>query len=199
VDEPTFDNFVVGPWNGFAHAACRYIADAPGRSYNPLVLFGPTGGGKTHLLLATAPLVRADHPGLSVSFLAGTVVHQQLVEPRPHGTVPTTLDGYGDVLLIDDVNSIVEEPPARDLLVQLARERAETNRQLLVTLSLPAPGGPDFLDRLRPLERSLWADVLRAPTRHGGAPTVTASGVAMTTCVSANLQPSPGPRSARPY
>ena len=71
-EEYTFERFVVGSSNKFAHAAARAVADNPGHSYNPLYIYGESGLGKTHLLYAIANSIHQNKPGLSEFNILGT-------------------------------------------------------------------------------------------------------------------------------
>jgi chromosomal replication initiator protein len=101
----TFDRFVIGEGNRFAHAAALTVAEAPSEAYNPLFLHGPPGLGKTHLLVAIANYLRANAPGLTVRYTTAECFTNEFV-----GALRTTgVEGFKgryrgiDVLLIDDV------------------------------------------------------------------------------------------------
>jgi len=101
----TFDRFVIGEGNRFAHAAALTVAEAPSEAYNPLFLHGPPGLGKTHLLVAIANYLRANAPGLTVRYTTAESFTNEFV-----GALRTTgVEGFKsryrgiDVLLIDDV------------------------------------------------------------------------------------------------
>ncbi|HEY5053198.1 MAG TPA: chromosomal replication initiator protein DnaA [Solirubrobacterales bacterium] len=101
----TFDRFVIGEGNRFAHAAALTVAEAPSEAYNPLFLHGPPGLGKTHLLVAIANYLRANAPGLTVRYTTAEGFTNEFV-----GALRTTgVEGFKsryrgiDVLLIDDI------------------------------------------------------------------------------------------------
>jgi chromosomal replication initiator protein len=101
----TFDRFVIGEGNRFAHAAALAVAEAPSEAYNPLFLHGPPGLGKTHLLVAIANYLRTNAPGLSVRYTTAESFTNEFV-----GALRTTgVEGFKsryrgiDVLLIDDI------------------------------------------------------------------------------------------------
>ena len=87
-EEYTFERFVVGSSNKFAHAAARAVADNPGHSYNPLYIYGESGLGKTHLLYAIANSIHQNKPGLSVVYVKGGYLHQRADPGHSGGTQP---------------------------------------------------------------------------------------------------------------
>ena len=87
-EEYTFERFVVGSSNKFAHAAARAVADNPGHSYNPLYIYGESGLGKTHLLYAIANSIHQNKPGLSVVYVKGRYLHQRADPGHSGGTQP---------------------------------------------------------------------------------------------------------------
>ena len=108
-----FDNFVVGPSNEFAHAASLAVADNPNIIYNPLVIYGPSGVGKTHLLLAIKNHIRRKFPYKSVEYTRCEDFTNQLIKSLHEGKLGMgTIDDFRnkyrnvDVLLIDDIHFI---------------------------------------------------------------------------------------------
>ena len=93
----TFEGFVVGPSNRLAAAAARRAAESPGTSYNPLVVYGGPGMGKTHLLTAVGHLASAVRPELRVAYRDYGDGRRDDV-PRERGLVPEGLEPQGDVL-----------------------------------------------------------------------------------------------------
>jgi chromosomal replication initiator protein len=104
----TFDRFVIGSGNRFAHAAAKAVHESPGRTYNPLFLYGGTGLGKTHLMQAIGQGVLAEHPDLSVVFISSEEFTNQLIQSIANKNTQKFRDKYRkvDVLLIDDVHFI---------------------------------------------------------------------------------------------
>ncbi len=84
-EEYTFDRFVVGSSNKFAHAAARQVADAPGKSYNPLFLYGESGLGKTHLLYAIAHTIHQKHPDYKIVYIKGDTFTNELIQAIREG------------------------------------------------------------------------------------------------------------------
>ena len=104
----TFDRFVVGSGNRFAHAAAKAVHESPGRTYNPLFLYGGTGLGKTHLMQAIGQGVLAEHSDLSVVFISSEEFTNQLIQSIANKNTQKFRDKYRkvDLLLIDDVHFI---------------------------------------------------------------------------------------------
>ncbi len=82
----TFDNFVVGPSNKFAHAAAMAVADVPGSIYNPLFIYGNSGLGKTHLLLAIGQSIHARDPAAKMAYFKGDEFANQMIRSIREGT-----------------------------------------------------------------------------------------------------------------
>ena len=101
----TFSSFVVGDNNNFAHAASLAVAQAPGRSYNPLFLYGGVGLGKTHLLHAIGHNVLTENPKLNVSYLSSEKFTNKYIEAIQNNDLAKFRRTYRntDVLLIDDI------------------------------------------------------------------------------------------------
>ncbi len=101
----TFDSFVIGPSNRFAHAAALAVAESPSQSYNPLFIHGATGLGKTHLLQAIANYVRTATPGMSVAYVTCEAFTNEFIEALREKRIDQFKNGYRtcDVLLVDDI------------------------------------------------------------------------------------------------
>ncbi|MCB1035406.1 MAG: ATP-binding protein, partial [Acidobacteria bacterium] len=107
----TFESFVVGNSNQFAHAAARAVAESPSHSYNPLFLYGGVGLGKTHLLHAIGHKILRDNAGLRVTYLAAEQFVNELINSIRFDRMPAFRDRYRniDVLLIDDIQFIANK------------------------------------------------------------------------------------------
>ena len=81
----SFENFVVGPSNRFAHGAAIAVANAPGSVYNPLFIYGPPGVGKTHLLYAIANGIRKENPGANIVYIKGDQFTNELIAAIQNG------------------------------------------------------------------------------------------------------------------
>ena len=107
-EEYTFERFVVGSSNKFAHAAARAVADNPGQSYNPLFIYGDSGLGKTHLIYAIANVIRRNDPRSKIAYVKGDDLTNELVDAIREGKTAEMREKYrqADLLLVDDVQFI---------------------------------------------------------------------------------------------
>ncbi|MCB1009896.1 MAG: ATP-binding protein, partial [Acidobacteria bacterium] len=107
----TFETFVVGSSNQFAHAAARAVAESPSRSYNPLFLYGPVGLGKTHLLHAIGHQILAKHRDLKVQYLTAEQFVNQLINSLRFKSMPSFRERFRsiDVLLVDDIQFLANK------------------------------------------------------------------------------------------
>ncbi|MBQ1982745.1 MAG: AAA family ATPase, partial [Clostridia bacterium] len=106
--EYTFDNFIVGSSNKFAHAACLAVADRPAQAYNPLFIYGPSGLGKTHLLYAITNELKKKISNIRVIYIKGEDFTNQMIDSLSRQAMGDFRDKYRscDVLLIDDIQFI---------------------------------------------------------------------------------------------
>ena len=101
----TFDRFIVGNSNKFAHAAAVAVADNPGKNYNPLFIYGNSGLGKTHLLLAIGQAIHEREPSKKIAYIKGDEFTNQLVKAIKEGTGEEFRTKYRnvDLFLVDDI------------------------------------------------------------------------------------------------
>ena len=101
----TFDAFIVGPSNQFAHAACRAVAEAPSRSYNPLFIYGGVGLGKTHLMHAVGQFALQHNPSLKLTYISSERFMNEMINAVRHDGIIDFRERYRsvDVLLVDDI------------------------------------------------------------------------------------------------
>ena len=101
----TFDTFIVGPSNQFAHAACRAVAEAPSRSYNPLFIYGGVGLGKTHLMHAVGQYVLQHDRNLKLTYISSERFMNEMINAVRYDRVIDFRERYRtvDVLLVDDI------------------------------------------------------------------------------------------------
>lgn len=160
----TFDSFVVGPSNNFLFAAAKAVAQAPAESYNPLFIYGGTGLGKTHMLMAIANHVKLHKPTLNVLYATCEQFTNQMVESLSKGKL-TPADFRRkyrnvDVLLIDDVQFLSKRQGFQMEFFHTFNELIMQNKQIVIA-SDRHPSEIEFLeDRLRTrFEGGLLADV----------------------------------------
>ena len=104
----TFDTFIVGPSNQFAHAACRAVAEAPSRSYNPLFIYGGVGLGKTHLMHAIGQYVLQHDPSLKLTYISSERFMNEMINALRYERILDFRERYRsvDILLVDDIQFV---------------------------------------------------------------------------------------------
>ncbi len=160
----TFESFVVGSSNEFIYAAAKAVAEAPGEAYNPLFIYGGTGLGKTHILMAIANYIKLHNPSLNVLYATCEQFTNQLIESisKGKGTGADFRKKYRnvDVLLIDDVQFLAKKQGIQTEFFHTFNELVMQNKQVVLT-SDRSPKEIEVLeDRLRTrFEGGLLADV----------------------------------------
>lgn len=132
----TFERFVVGPSNEFAHAACLAIAEKPGHSYNPLFIYGGVGLGKTHLLHAVGNSIHSSHPHLNLLYLSS----EQYINDLISCIRANDMDGFRakyreqcDVLLMDDIQFIAGKDRTQDEFFHMFNRLYDGKKQIVIT------------------------------------------------------------------
>lgn len=152
-DEPryTFEAFVIGSSNRFAHAAALSVAEQPGRSYNPLFIHGHAGLGKTHLLQAIAHYVRNVYPRYTVRYVTTENFLNQFVDAIRTNTPNDFKRRYReiDVLLLDDIQFIEGREGLQEELFHTFNHLHDTNRQVVLSSDRPPDAMSTLEDRLR--------------------------------------------------
>ena len=160
----TFDSFVVGPSNDFLYAAAKAVADQPGEAYNPLFVYGGTGLGKTHMLMAIANELRLKKPSLNVVYSTCEKFTNQLIESisKGKGSGASFRKKYRkvDVLLIDDVQFLAKKQATQEEFFHTFNELVMQNKQIVLTSDRPPKEIEVLEERLRNrFEGGLLADV----------------------------------------
>lgn len=166
----TFQNFVVGSNNRFAHAASLAVADSQVviPNYNPLVIYGPSGVGKTHLMLAIKNHIKKKNPFKKIEYIRSEEFTNQLIQALQEGKLGMgTIDDFrnkyrnADVLLIDDIHFIAGKEQTQEEFFNTFNTLIQNNKQIVVTVDRPPKDIKTLDDRIRSrLEGGLFADIL---------------------------------------
>ena len=160
--EYTFDNFIVGSSNKFAHAACIAVADRPAQDYNPLFIYGPSGLGKTHLLYAVTNEIKLKNPSANIIYIKGEDFTNQMIESLAKKSMSKFRDKYRtcDVLLIDDIQFIAGKESTQEEFFHTFNALYEEGRQIILTSDRPPKDIKTLEDRLKTrFEWGLIADI----------------------------------------
>ena len=158
----TFDNFVVGPSNRFAHSACIAVTNTPGQVYNPLFLYGPPGVGKTHLLYAIANGIRKTNPNANIVYIKGDQFTNELIAAIQSGKNIEFRNKYreADLFLIDDVQFIAGKESTQEEFFHTFNKLYEEHKQIVMTSDRKPSDMLTLEDRLKTrFEWGLIADI----------------------------------------
>ena len=158
----TFEEFIVGPSNSFAHAAAVYVSDHLGKRYNPLFIYGDSGLGKTHLLFAIGYAVKNRFPNKRVTYVNAESFVNQLVNAIKGGTTEDFHNKYRDenLLLIDDIQFIAGKRSTQEEFFYTFNAIYESGNQIVITSDRPPVEMTLLEDRLRTrFEWGLMADI----------------------------------------
>ena len=158
----TFDNFIVGNSNKFAHAAAVAVADKPGHIYNPLFIYGNSGLGKTHLLRAIGQAIYERDPSVKIAYIKGDEFTIQMVKAIKDGTVEDFHNKYRnvDLFLVDDIQFIAGKRSTQEEFFHTFNNLYEAGKQIVITSDRPPLDMSLLDDRLRTrFEGGLMADI----------------------------------------
>ena len=159
--EYTFENFIVGSTNKFAHAACMAVANQIDR-YNPLFIYGNSGLGKTHLLYATINRLKENNPNIKIIYTKGEDFTNQMISCLANKTMEDFRDKYRkcDVLLIDDIQFIAGKVSTQEEFFHTFNALYEEKKQIILTSDRPPRDIKTLEDRLKSrFEWGLLADI----------------------------------------
>ena len=160
--EYTFDNFIVGNSNKFAHAACTAVAARPAMDYNPLFIYGPSGLGKTHLLSAIVNEIKRKKPDIRVIYIKGDDFTNQMIESLSKHEMSKFHNRYRncDILLIDDIQFIAGKDSTQEEFFHTFNTLYEEHKQIILTSDRPPKDIQTLEERLKTrFEWGLIADI----------------------------------------
>ena len=161
-EEYTFERFVVGASNKFAHAAAQAVAERPAQTYNPLFIYGESGLGKTHLLYAIAHKIHDDHPDYRIVYIKGDAFTNELIQAIREGRNQEFREKFrsADVFLMDDVQFIAGKDSTMEEMFHTFNTLYETRKQIVFTADRPPKEMLKLEDRLKTrFEWGLIADI----------------------------------------
>ena len=160
--EYTFDTFIVGNSNKFAHAACLAVAQNPSKAYNPLFLYGNSGLGKTHLMFAIANEIKKNNPERTICYVKGEDFTNEMIESLHKVTMTEFRQKYryNDVLLVDDVQFIGGKESTQQEFFHTFETLYQAQKQIILTSDRPPKEIKSLDERLRSrFEMGLLADI----------------------------------------
>jgi chromosomal replication initiator protein len=158
----TFDTFIVGSSNQFAHAACRAVAEAPSRSYNPLFIYGGVGLGKTHLMHAVGQYVLRHDRNLKLTYISSERFMNEMINAVRYDRVIDFRERYRsvDVLLVDDIQFLAGKEGTQTEFFHTFNALYDSQKQIVLSSDCPPHEIPALEERLRSrFEWGLIADI----------------------------------------
>ncbi|NLT26263.1 MAG: chromosomal replication initiator protein DnaA [Microbacteriaceae bacterium] len=147
----TFENFIIGGSNRFAHAAAVAVAEAPARSYNPLFIYGESGLGKTHLLHAIGNYAESMYPGIKVRYVSSEEFTNDFINSIADNKGQQFHARYrtNDILLVDDIQFLQGKHETMEAFFHTFNTLHEHNKQVVITSDVPPKQLTGFEDRMR--------------------------------------------------
>jgi chromosomal replication initiator protein len=158
----TFDAFVIGSGNQFAHAACQAVAERPSKAYNPLFLYGGVGMGKTHLMQAIGHEIKRRTPQAAICYVSSEKFTNEMINSLRYDKMISFRDKFRtmDVLLIDDIQFLAQKERTQEEFFHTFNALHESMKQIVIASDRPPKELADFEDRMRSrFEWGLIADI----------------------------------------
>ena len=152
----TFENFVLGPSNRHAHAYSLAVADAPGKNYNPLFIYGGVGLGKTHLMQAICHHIKNTFPGLKICYMPSERFTNELIDAIQHKTTPAFRQKYRniDVLVLDDIHFIAGKESTQEEFFHTFNALYDSHKQIIISSDRPPKEIANLQERM--VSRFSW-------------------------------------------
>ena len=158
----TFENFIVGSCNQFAHAACLAVAESPAKAYNPLFLYGGVGLGKTHLLYALGNSISVRSPGSKIAYMSSEKFTNEVINSIRYDKMVEFRNKYRsvDMLLIDDIQFIAGKERTQEEFFHTFNTLYEAQKQIVISSDQFPKDMPEMEERIRSrFEWGLIADL----------------------------------------
>jgi chromosomal replication initiator protein len=158
----TFDAFVIGSGNQFAHAACQAVAERPSKAYNPLFLYGGVGMGKTHLMQAIGHEIRGRQPQAAICYISSEKFTNEMINSLRYDKMTSFRDKFRnvDVLLVDDIQFLAQKERTQEEFFHTFNALHEAMKQIVIASDRPPKELAEIEDRLRSrFEWGLIADI----------------------------------------
>ncbi|MGA9641390.1 MAG: chromosomal replication initiator protein DnaA [Terriglobales bacterium] len=147
----TFDAFVIGSGNQFAHAACQAVAERPSKAYNPLFLYGGVGMGKTHLMQAIGHEIKRRTPQAAICYVSSEKFTNEMINSLRYDKMISFRDKFRtvDVLLVDDIQFLAQKERTQEEFFHTFNALHESMKQIVIASDRPPKELAEFEDRLR--------------------------------------------------